>query len=1082
MVRTDTNDENMNRSWQSAAATAARTAPFLCRLLAELPKLTDELEQSGASVAFAKRLDRLKRARNKLVDKPNIAKVLRRTRSEVALLVALADISGHWSVMDAAAALSRFAESAIDLALRAAIAPLLARNAFNVGTYEECGLACLALGKLGAGELNYSSDVDLIFLFDEVVLTTASGDDPLDLLLRVVRDFTDLLQTRDEDGYVLRVDLRLRPDPNSTPAVLSMAAADIYYQSAALTWERAAFTRARAVAGDIKAGDAFLQRLSRWIWRRSLDFTAIRDIHELRLHMANHFGQQEWQSAGYDLKRGSGGIREIEFVLQMHQLIHGGRLPALRGNNTVSGLQAIADAGLLSTKDVASLQGSYFWLRCTEHRLQMLEDTQTHAVPDDSDQRHALALLCGYRSVAAFNKQLKTQCAQVHRIYTRLTKVDSRVDSGLPRDDKSLTQWLCALGFGAQAMPMVQLWRTDRFRAMRTVRAQDAMESLLPDFLTVLAKSPEPNILLARVNDLLERLPSGVQFLELLDTNRKLLDLLGRVLLHSPILASRLAQHPDLLDVVFDTSFFVPPATCLQMRSELETVLGAARDEGQIDKVARWQAEKQFQIAVLLIDGLMDGRAAARAYAWIMDAIVAIVADIATYNFERSHGKVDGGSLIILALGGWGGEAMMSQSDLDLVCLYTGSHDSGSTASQSLSAAHYFNRLAQRVIGYLTAQTAYGPMADIDTRLRPSGHQGLLCVTVDSFIQYQREQAWTWEHLALTRVRCVVGPGRDAIAKAAVVLQSPRNTQKITQDVTQMRQDIADHKPPKGALDFKLMPGGLIDIEFITQFCQLLSANGHPGVILPTIEMALQALGKAGTISSDDAYALIAIYQRMIGARLLLGLCAEGDATCEPLPKVQQPLFARAYGGSKYHQALAQAKKDAQKVNNIWHRVFQENEAMTVEVGKKAPAFKLPGDDGHTHSLSGYKGQNIVLYFYPKDDTSGCTKQAIEFTALTAKFSKANTVVIGVSRDSVESHIKFRTKHNLKITLGADTNGKVTEDYGVWVEKSMYGRKYMGIERTTVLIDATGKVVDVWSKVKVPGHADAVLKTAQALG
>ncbi len=922
MTKTDDNTKIMNRSWQNAAAIAARTSPFLSRLLADLPKLTDELATTGAAVAFAKRIARLKRARTKLADKPNIAKILRRTRAEVALLVAMADISEHWSVMEAAAALSLFAQVAIDLALRAAIAPLLARGAFNIDTYEDCGLACLALGKLGAGELNYSSDVDLIFLFDEVVLTTASGGDPLDLLLRVVRDFTDLLQTADAHGYVLRVDLRLRPDPNSTPAVLSMAAADIYYQSAALTWERAAFTRARAVAGDIKAGEAFLQRLSRWIWRRSLDFTAIRDIHDLRLHMADHFGQAEWQAPGYDLKRGPGGIREVEFVLQMHQLIHGGRLPALRAANTISGLQAIADAGLLPTKDVARLQNCYSWLRRTEHRLQMLEDAQTHSVPDDTDQRSVLASICGYRSVAAFDKQLKTQCAQVHRIYTRLTEIHCRIDNGLPRDDKSLTQWLGTLGFGVQATPMVQLWRTDRFRAMRTARAQDAMESLLPDFLTVLAKSPEPNILLARVNDLLERLPSGVQFLELLDTNRKLLDLLGRVLLHSPILANRLAQHPDLLDAVFDASFFVPPETSAHLRDELDMLLGAARDEGQIEKVARWQAEKKFQIAVLLIDGLMDGRAAARAYAWVMDAIIAVVADIATCNFERNHGKINGGGLIILALGGQGGEAMMSQSDIDLVCLYTGRHDSCSTVGQSLSATHYFNRLAQRFIGYLTAQTAYGPMADIDTRLRPSGHQGLLCVTVDSFIQYQREQAWVWEHLALTRARCIYGPGSYVVAMAAMILRSPRNIDKMMQDVAQMRKDVATHKPPKGSLDFKLMSGGLIDIEFITQVCQLRTAAHHPDVIAPSIEHALQALGKADALAIDDARALIAIYQRMISARLLLGLCAEGDATREPLPKVQQALFARAYGRSKYRLALAQVIKDAQKVNNIWQRIF----------------------------------------------------------------------------------------------------------------------------------------------------------------
>jgi [glutamine synthetase] adenylyltransferase / [glutamine synthetase]-adenylyl-L-tyrosine phosphorylase len=911
MTGNDHNKENMNRSWQSAAATAGRHAPFLRRLLADLPDLPQELAKSGIDACFAKRLERLKRARNKLADRPAIAALLRQTRAEVALLVALVDISAIWSVMEAAAALSRFAEAAIDLALRTAIAPLLARGAFNVTTYDACGLTCLALGKLGAGELNYSSDVDLIFLFDETILTTASGDDPLDLLLRVVRDFTDLLQSRDEHGYVLRVDLRLRPDPNSTPAVISMAAADIYYQSSALTWERAAFTRARAVAGDITAGTAFLQRLSPWVWRRSLDFTAIRDIHNLRLHMADHFGQQEWQAPGFDLKRGIGGIREVEFILQMHQLIHGGRVPALRHSLTLAGLQAIADLGLLPAKDIDILQKNYIWLRRTEHRLQMLEDAQTHIVPEDMAQRTSLAQLCGFRTLAAFDTQLAKNCAQVHRIYLRLTQAADLVSTGLPRDDIALNQHLIALGFGAHAAAMVQQWRTDRFRALRTPRAQAALESLLPDFLAVLAKSPSPDTLLARVNDLLERLPSGVQFLELLDTNRKLLDLLGRVLMHSPVLASRLAQNPDLLDAVFDASFFVPPTSSAQLRTELEMLLGGARDEAQIEKAARWQAEKQFQIAVLVIDGLIDGRAAACAYAWIMDVVVSTVADIATYNFTRSHGEVASGALVIVALGGWGGEALMSQSDIDFICLYTGSHDSRSNATQSLSATHYFNRLAQRLIGYLTAQSAYGPMAEIDTRLRPSGHQGLLCVTVESFIDYQRDTAWTWEHLALTRARCIYGPGEAAIDKANEILQRPRDADKLLQDVRDMRADIAKHKPPQGALDLKLMPGGLIDIEFITQYHQL-----RLGIITPMIDTAL------GALATEQAEQLAAIYQRQIATRLVLGLCADGDASILPLPKVQQPLVARAYGRTKYHPALAQLKKDAQKVQEIWADIF----------------------------------------------------------------------------------------------------------------------------------------------------------------
>ncbi len=889
-----------------------------------MPDLPVELAASGPDIIFRKRLEKLKRARNKVLQRPAIVEILRRTRAEVALLVALADLAQAWSIEQSAAALSRFAEAAIDLALRTAMAPLLARGAFNRSDYENCGFTCLALGKLGAGELNYSSDVDLIFLFDEQLLTASNGDDPLELLLRAVRDFTDLLQTANEHGYALRVDLRLRPDPSATPAVLSMAAAEIYYQSSALTWERAAFTRARSIAGDVKAGEGFLQRMSSWIWRRSLDFTAIRDIHDLRLHMANHFGQEEWHAPGYDLKRGRGGIREVEFVLQLHQLIHGGRLPALRHNNTLAGLQTVADAGLMRTADVARLQKNYRWLRRTEHRLQMMQDAQTHVVPEDDPQRLALAQLCGHFTLAAFDRRLAKNCAEVHAIYDKLTKLRSDVQQGLPRDDARLSHRLKQLGFGEQAAALVKIWRSDRFRALRTARAQAALEALLPDFLALLAKSPEPDILLARVNDMLERLPSGVQFLELLDTNRKLLDLLARVLLHSPALAARLAQHPELLDAVFDADFFVPPDSALALRRDLDQLIGAQRDETQIDKIIRWQAEKTFQIAVLVIDGLLDGRAAARAFAWIMDIVVSFVADIARHNFERSHGKVPGGELVLLALGGWGGEALMSTSDLDFICLFTAPHDARSTAANSLSATHYFNRLAQRLIGYLTAQTAYGPMAEIDMRLRPSGNQGLLCVNVESFAAYQQGEAWTWEHLALTRARCIHGPGEAALAAALKALQAPRDLDKLQADTLEMRRDISEHKPPQGPLDLKLMPGGLIDIEFITHICQLRVAAAQPTVIRPAIDDALVALGRVGALPTEVADQLAAVYQRMISARLLLSLCADGDQTAAPLAKVQQPMFARALGRPKYDAAIKQLAIQTQLVQRIWAQVFSE--------------------------------------------------------------------------------------------------------------------------------------------------------------
>jgi [glutamine synthetase] adenylyltransferase / [glutamine synthetase]-adenylyl-L-tyrosine phosphorylase len=921
MAKVASNSANVKGPRRDAQRLAHRHAPFLRRLIGQRPAFVAQLLEEGPDACWSRLLRRLGQMKRYTGD--TLERHLRLARQDMALLSGLADLSGEWTTARAAEALTGFADRAIDLALRAALQPLLASGRLTQSRVEDCGLVCLALGKLGAGELNYSSDADLIFFFDEQKVARHDGGDPVDLFVKVVRDFTSLLQERNEHGYVLRVDLRLRPDPNATPAVMSMAAAEHYYHSSALTWERAAFTRARVIAGDGDAGAAFLKRLEGWIWRRSMDFTAIRDIHDMRLHMAEHFGQEEWRADGFDLKRGQGGIREAEFMLQMHQLIHGGRLATLRQTRTSIGLAALAEAGIMRRGDAEAISAAYQQLRRIEHRLQMMEDAQTHIVPADEAERQALAALCGFRRVSSFVRHLQSCCNRISRRYQKLFDGGRSVSRNMPHEKQVLSQRLAKLGFGGSAFETLGRWRVGRYRALRTMRAQAALEALMPDLLPIIGKAAEPDFVLARLDDLLERLPSGVQFLELLETNPRLLNLFARILASSPPLATALARTPSLLDAVFDSSFFVPPASAALLRSELAAIVNHAAGDVRLDSIARWLAEKRFQIGVLLIDGLVDGRIAARMRSWIMDAVVDEVAAIAQQSIVRSHGSVKDQQFVILALGGWGGEALMPDSDLDMVCLFSGVHDSLSVGKNPLSAVQYFNRLTQRLTAYLEAQGPYGAMAAVDTRLRPSGNKGLLCVTIESFAAYERNDAWTWEHLALTRMRCVHGDGAAAIAAGRAALGKARSWSHIRADTVSMRHEIAQHKPPQGPFDIKLLPGGLIDLEFIVQACLLDEAQRHRDILGADIGTAISRLAESGRLDAQQAGALDDGYARLIAIRSLLSLCAQGDAT-QTLPAPIQPLLMRALRCKRITQISSRLLTIRCEVARVWAGIFNE--------------------------------------------------------------------------------------------------------------------------------------------------------------
>lgn len=802
----------------AALATAERHSPFLRSLIRREDGLVGRIGDGDVAGALAEAMARL--------GSGEALPALRQARAGVALVVALADLAGAWSLEEVTAALSAFADAAIDRALDAAF------EAAGVPEDERRGIAILGLGKLGSRELNYSSDVDLIVLHDPALLPRMRADDPDEAAVRLVRRIGALLSERTAEGYALRVDLRLRPDPDSTPPSLRLAAAETYYQSQALAWERSAFIRARPVAGDLVMGKTFLQTIAPFVWRRSLDYSALAEIRDISFRIRDHFHDRQAFGPGYDIKRGRGGIREVEFFAQVHQMIFGGRDPDLRAPATLDALAALAAAGRIAPDVATTLAAAYRALRTLEHRLQMVDDQQTHIIPRQAGERARVAGLAGMASWTMLARATERHVRAVARLYDGLLKAGTgQARERLPDRPDDIRRWAKQARIADPDL-LVQAcghWRSGRPRSLRAPESQAAFEALAPGLVRAVATGRDGRAGLVRLDQFIAALPSGVQFWRLLLAHPPLATLLARVLTETPLLADALAARPELFDVVIDPP---PPLADTGMAvAELRAYAGPSDLETLLDRTRRWTAERRFRIGIDILEGRRDVLEAAAELSDMAEAAILVLAEAVAAGFAAQHGRVPGQDLVVLALGRFGGRALTAQSDLDLVLLFSGHHDGRSDGPAPLGASTYFNRLGQRLIGALTAPTAAGPLYEVDTRLRPSGAQGLLVVSIDSFVHYQAEEAETWETLALTRARTVAGPAEArARVEAAIagLLSTPRPAETVRRDATAMRRLMETHKPSQGPLDVKLMKGGLVDLEFVIAARALIAGRRVP--------------------------------------------------------------------------------------------------------------------------------------------------------------------------------------------------------------------------------------------------------------
>jgi glutamate-ammonia-ligase adenylyltransferase len=866
-------------------------------------------------------------------------RLLRRMKSEAALLVALADIGGAWEVMRVTRALTEVADTAVGTAVDYLLAAAARAGKLAPADHARpalgSGYIVLAMGKMGAHELNYSSDIDLIVLYDPDAPALPPGAEPAQLYIRVTRDLIRLLQQRTADGYVFRVDVRLRPDPASTQIAISLPAALDYYEGRGQNWERAAMIKARPCAGDLAAGDAALKALAPFIWRKHLDYAAVADVHAMKSQIHAYRGHGEIAVEGHNVKLGRGGIREIEFFAQTQQLIAGGRHPQLRGRETLATLGVLAERDFIDEGARGALDGAYRFLREVEHRLQMVADEQTHTLPADRDGVERFARFLGYDGRDAFAEALLAELTAVQRHYAGLFEnapAQEAARRGLrfpvDTDDRETLDKLSLMGFRrpVETSAAVRRWLAGAPRALRGEAARGLVAELVPLLVDELARSDNPDAAVVAFDRFLGNLHGGARLLALLRENPGLLSLVALLLGNAPRLADTLALQPQVIDGLLDPAFFgeLPDADRLALRLS-ESLGQAATYEDFLDRVRLFGQEHMFLIGTRVLSGTVSARQAGAAFASLADVIVRAMHGAVSTQFAAVYGRLRGQASAVLALGKLGGREMTASSDLDLILVYEFDPEHPeSDGERRLHGSQYFARLTQRLVNAMSAPTNYGKLYDVDMRLRPSGRSGPVATSIAAFASYQRDEAWTWEHMALTRARVVSGPpefARRLDETTRAVLCTERDAAMIAGDVAEMRRAIALEKSEDERWDLKYAAGGLVDLEFIAQHLQLVHAAALPEILDTSTAGVLDNAARLGVLSVEDAEVLRPAIRLYHDLTQILRLCLPGPFDPKTAGAGLLGLLARAADVPDFATLEAHVAETQGRVRRCFERI-----------------------------------------------------------------------------------------------------------------------------------------------------------------
>jgi glutamate-ammonia-ligase adenylyltransferase len=861
---------------------------------------------------FAALLANVAGALSGMTDEAEVMRLLRRTKAEAALLIAIADIGGVWPVAQVTRALTELADCMVQGAVRFLLNDAVRRGRLvpvdPTQPERGSGYISLAMGKMGAFELNYSSDIDLIVFYDPDAPAIPEETEPSALYIRVTRGLVKLLQERTPDGYVFRVDLRLRPDPASTQVAISVPAALDYYEHRGQNWERSAMIKARPCAGDIEAGERLLKALSPFVWRKYMDFAALADIHAMKRQIHAYRGHGEIAVAGHNIKLGRGGIREIEFFVQTQQLIAGGRHPELRDLRTLTTLSALAKGQWVGASAQSELEAAYLFLRRVEHRLQMIADEQTHTLPSEEAELSKFAHFLGFENTSAFAEALLLHLRHVQQHYSQLFEPvvespEAALQFPQDEDNRDTLDRLAAMGFRnpLEISDLVRGWLSGRYPALRSEFARSQLRLLVPNLIELLARSENREQAALAFDRFLAGLHAagGARLISLLLQNPDLLALLALMLGTAPRLADILSHQPQVIDALIDPAFFGALPNAETLGNELARSLDQSVSyEDMLDRLRLFGQEHMFLIGVRILSGTVSAEQAGEAFARLADVIIRALHRQGESVFAQTHGRIRGQKTALLALGKLGGREMTASSDLDLILVYDFDHEAPeSDGERPLYGAQYFARLTKRLVSALTSQTNYGALYHVDMRLRPSGRSGPVATKLDSFRDYQMSEAWTWEHMALTRARVVsASPEFREEVEGLIrsILAQPRDARTIAGDAYEMRMAIATEKGEADRWDLKYAAGGLTDIEFIAQYLQLVHAAEHPDILDPSTARVLERAARLGLLSPEDSEVLRPAVQLYQNLSQILRLCLSGPFD----PKKTDPgllrLLARA--------------------------------------------------------------------------------------------------------------------------------------------------------------------------------------------
>ncbi len=874
---------------------------------------------------------------------PSEAEVMSRLRivkRRVAFLIALADLARIFDGRMTTAWLSRLAEASVGAAIDHLL--LAAHDGRKVtlknaaAPSEGSGLIVLGMGKLGASELNYSSDIDLVVFFDEQAGIVADPDDAIEMFPRLMRRLVRIMQERTADGYVFRTDLRLRPDPGSTPLAIPVDAAMIYYEGRGQNWERAAFIKARAVAGDIQAGEQFLRGLVPFVFRKYLDYAAIADIHSIKRQIHAHKGHGAIAVKGHNVKLGRGGIREIEFFAQTQQLIAGGRMSTLRCRGTEETLAELTKAKWIDEETRDELTEAYWFLRDVEHRIQMVRDEQTHLLPETEADLKRIAFMMGFDDTPSLAVRLVDVFKTVERRYARLFEQETKLSTETGNlvftgqaDDPDTLNTLRKLGFErpSDISRVIRTWHYGRYKATQSVEARERLTELTPELLRVFGESKRADEAILRFDSFLSGLPAGIQLFSLLGSNPALLSLIVNIMSSAPKLAEVIAAKPHVFDGMLDPGLMAELPTRAYLAERIHGFLAPARYyEEVLDRLRIFADEQRFLIGIRLLTGAIRGAMAGRAFTHLADLVIEAALDAVMKEIRTAHGDFPGGRVAVVGMGKLGSFELTAGSDIDIILLYDYDDETAeSSGPKPLDATRYFTRITQRLISALSAPMAEGVLYEVDMRLRPSGNKGPVATRIKSFEKYQREEAWTWEHMALTRARLVCGD-KELIGEAeriiADVLGSKTDAENVAKDVSEMRALIEQEKPSASIWDLKLIPGGLIDIEFIAQYLRLVAST--KGIVVGGDDFntagQVKLLG-VELMNRDDMELCLGALSLYTDISQLIRLCIDGLFDPKEAPAGLTDLVCRAGDCPDIKTLEAEIKRLSKAVRKVFQTV-----------------------------------------------------------------------------------------------------------------------------------------------------------------